>query len=715
VGFRLTNGYVINIGDASAISYIQFSFEKTLNGMSNGQIALDGIPISLQSEYDVEKEINIYKNGNLKFRGKIIDRNSLIGGGIVLTYQGIELDLADKKVTMSGRTKVWTATTDFTIMGDLLVGVTGWTLDVTFATATTVDSFRVSATESCWNGIIRLLTQTGKDIYVDQENKIIYFYDELTQPNKFAFVEGQNAKNISDLKSRSKAGKVIVYGKGDGDFQTKGSYGSSLPEHVVIDRNIISEGEANTRAEKEYNRINPQQHNYSLTPLIVPSDLTLGDAGTIDNNSAGINDTVHIVRIKYTVDGIGTEDILIQVTNPELRIARRSRAEMLAGREAGDLQNQSSMQGSGNTLTWGRGINAQSGAPLKLPFYIPSEFIENQAGIIDIKTMNLDYNLDGYNSQYGDAEFTGSDPQVQNSSADEGANVTGDSGDKGAAVYGNSSDENPDLDSGDSSYSWKGTTIGTDSDSSVSCSNGVWTTVCSVNTTNTDEKLSCDFYIKGVSGGAEDIQIRIKNSGELSTNDATYGVYVDGFRDDVFHQVEDIGCGYNDYNDAIYLQVKPKTGAITVGGYLRVYEIAHEHSYGDFRVEDHDHGDGSYMSATHSHGDGDYAAVDHDHGNGDYDINAADLNHITMEDDVTQSGTVNSTSINIKLYYLNGSSWVLKNSILNTGKTIDSKVDLTNGGVYPDVPGYWKVEIEPNSSSPDFAQAIININHNLEN
>jgi len=72
---------------------------------------------------------------------------------------------------------------------------------------------------------------------------------------------------------------------------------------------------------------------------------------------------------------------------------------------------------------------------------------------------------------------------------------------------------------------------------------------------------------------------------------------------------------------------------------------------------------------------------------------------------------IGSTS---RLKYWNGATWVNKHSILNTGKTLDTDVDISNGGTYPDAPGYWRVRVNPDSATADFIQGIVKIKHSLD-
>jgi hypothetical protein len=148
---------------------------------------------------------------------------------------------------------------------------------------------------------------------------------------------------------------------------------------------------------------------------------------------------------------------------------------------------------------------------------------------------------------------------------------------------------------------------------------------------------------------------------------------------------------------------------------LSISTFNHDHGDGTYNADSHPHADGTYAAASHPHADGTYAAASHSHPDGTYDINAADLNYISIGDDVGEAGSVNASSVNLYLDYWNGSSWVNKHSILATGNTIDSDVDITNGGTYPDAVGFWRVRVEPITASADFAQAIVRLKSAIDN
>jgi hypothetical protein len=282
----------------------------------------------------------------------------------------------------------------------LVTSVTGWTTNVTGSTAATLGSFRVSASDSVWNAIIRIVETTGKDIKIDQLNKVVYLYDKLNRPDIFSFVEGKNAIDINRKKSRSKAGKVIVFGKGDGENQIKGSYGTGVPVHVVIDKNIIKTAEATARATIEYNKLNPNPKSYTFNPIVPIDDLIIGDSGVISNTSAGINEAVDLVRYEISVNEKGIENLKIEVTNPDYRRASKNLAESQAKSDANYYASQSSMQGATNI--WGdtQAANASTTVPLKLTLYVPDN-VEDESATNRINKVLLSYKHSAYREDYG--------------------------------------------------------------------------------------------------------------------------------------------------------------------------------------------------------------------------------------------------------------------------------------------------------------------------
>jgi len=709
--------FVVQSGNATIINLPRFWYQRVLNGIRQFEIVTDGVASTLRAELAVGKVVKIYREGTLEFQGKIKVAEKFQGGGVIVTGLGQEKDMVDTKCPVdSGKeTKTWTSTNDDDIFTALIGEVSGWTADVSGSTAASLDSFRVSKSMSVWNGIKSLLKHTNKDIEIIDSSKTIKFLDAKGSSDVYTFNEGINCGDIAFREEELTATKVIVYGKGDGENQIIGSSGSGVPVLEIVDRNIITTTEANNRAAKELAVIQNNLKHYNFISIKPNLDLEVGDSVILNADSVGLhNASIDIVKITRGVNN-NSEELSLEVTNPELRIASRNAEEERSNSEMRSITGNSAMQGSGNLSQWGAGINANNSVSLKVNFEVSAAYFQDEAGNLRVSTMTLDYDVDKYNSQYGGATFSGSDPQVQNSSGSASPDVENNSGYTHPDVENNSGYAEPSV-TGDSGASWAGNNIGTSS-SVGSCPSGVWTTVASVDTTNTDKGLYASFYVAGVSGGPEDIQIKVENTGVLSANDAQYGSYHDGFRDDSFHEIHGIAAGPNDLNDAVRLRVFPFTGAIVIDAYLSIYERDHTHDDGSYAAVNHPHDDGTYAAVSHPHADGTYAAVSHPHADGTYDINAADIDHISIGDGVGEAGNVNASGIDIHLDFWNTGteSWDLdKHTIIGTGKTLDRNVDITNSGTYPDAVGYWRVRILTNHATPDFVQSILNIKHQID-
>ena len=223
--------------------------------------------------------------------------------------------------------------------------------------------------------------------------------------------------------------------------------------------------------------------------------------------------------------------------------------------------------------------------------------------------------------------------------------------------------------------------------------------------------------------------INLKNSGEITGTDSRFGIYQDGFRDESFTRIDGTYAGVDGTSDYVTVNVYPFTGAIVLDGYLKVYiadhthddgtyaAASHSHDDGTYAAASHTHDDGTYAAASHSHDDGTYNAANHGHPDGTYDINASDLDNISIGDDVGEAGTINASSVNIYLDFYNTgtSNWDNKHSIMATGVTMETDVDITNSGTYPDAAGFWRVRIEPITATADFAQAIVKIKNAVDN
>ena len=111
-----------------------------------------------------------------------------------------------------------------------------------------------------------------------------------------------------------------------------------------------------------------------------------------------------------------------------------------------------------------------------------------------------------------------------------------------------------------------------------------------------------------------------------------------------------------------------------------------------------------------------YVVSQHKHGNGDYktDLHKHD---VSVGDAVSDAGSLNCSNVTLYLEYWNTgtSNWDTKVTITpSPAATLDTDVDMTNSGTYPDAKGWWRIRILTNNSSPDLIQGICSVRHELD-
>lgn len=721
--------YIVKVTNGADVGTIEnqidmgFRYTDVLNNVNIAEIKISSLGSVKRGLIAMGAEVEISRNGTVEFKGLLDSIDTLDAGGENIHVSGKEIRLAQEKGAYVN--SPWKATASATIAAEIIA-------ESSYFSAGTVEAgvsidFRLSKTQSLWGGLGNLSTKTGQDIQIDYPNDEVDILDHRGSTTSVAVLnDGIQIKNIRVSTTYPRGNDVKVYGKGDGDGQiesddaqgqdasSKTTYGTI--REVIIDRSIISVSEANSRANLEVAKIKDPTKVYDFEVINPNAVITTGDVLTLNSQDKDLtNESVRVVGLERGIIG-NKEYLKLQVTNAAYSKLVLATNQALGRIQKDNVDATTYMQGSGNTNTWGQGINAKTDFPLKVGFFLPQSYIEDEAGNSNVKEFTVSYDIDPYNNQFGTASFDGTDPQVQNNSGNTQPDVENSSGSTEPDVEDNSGSTGPTV-TGNSGLNWSGTSIGSDSNTSVSCSSGSWTVVATVNTTNTGNSLYANFYVKGNSGGPEDIQVKIKNSGEITGTDSRFGVYQDGFRDDSFTRADAVSAGLNDLSDAITVEVYPFTGAIVVDAFLSVYESSHNHDDGTYAAASHLHSDGTYNAVNHNHADGTYNAANHGHPDGTYDVNAADIDNISIGDDVSEAGSVNAVSVNLYLDFYNTgtSTWDNKHSILATGLTIDTDVDISNSGTYPDAAGFWRVRVEPITVNADFAQATVKLRNAVDN
>ena len=707
-----------------------FAYTDNLNEINEANIKISSLGIVKQGLIVMGSEVQIKRNGNQEFYGVVDSIQTLEGGGFIIHVTGFEFWLAKENGTYAN--SPYTATASATIATEIIT-------ESNYFTAGTVEAgaaidFRANTQQSLWNSLSKVIKQTDQDIQIDYANFEVDILDHRGSASSVAtYNAGIQIRNVIIQTTYPIGNKVVVYGKGDGDNQiisgpahgvdagSQSTYG--VITKPVYDSSIMSQ----TAADKLADALVPQWKDptkiYDFNFINPNESVTTGDVITLNALDQGLtNEEVRIVGLERGQSGGGNEFLAAQVSNPAYKTLARKRNMILSEMAKEQRDSNIFMQGSGNFNSWGAGINAKTNFPLKVIFYLSANQIQDEAGNLRINSLTVDYDIDKFQQQYGTASYDGSDPQVQNNSDLTPPAVENNSGQTAPAVEDNSGQTQPDVINSSEAIAY-GATIGQDNNNGVTCNSGVWTTLASVRidlASVGSDRLIATYFVVGNSGGPEDIQIGVRNT-NMSTGIGPFGntidgVYSDGFRDDSFFIRSEAGVGVGGGSvEFVELEVYPFTGTIVLDGGITVKKATHSHGAGSYDADNHLHDEGTYNAINHLHDEGNYNAINHLHANGLYDINAADINNISIGDDVGIAEFLNSSSVNLYLDFWNGSAWIEKHSILNTGVTLDTDVDITDGGTYPDAVGYWRVRFEPITATSDFAQGIVKLKNTIDN
>lgn len=689
---------------------IGFNYSKKLNEVNEGKFDYSSTTPLLRTLTKLGGYVIVYKNGSIDFVGKIIGNAKLDGGGISIRTQGWESNMSNDSGIYPN--SPYSSTPSSTIATEII--------NESPASLGTIDSgitmdFRIAESTTYHSALENLRKKTAQDIWYDYSaypNVTANLVDHQgSTTSKYTFNDGMDINNLDYSTSKPKGNKILVYGKGDGNNQIKSEY----PAHgydsasqtaygpilyIERDSTIVSVKEANQLADKIITAYKDPIKYYWFEINNPNTEISEGDVITLNSADKDLDsEEVRVSGIQRTVGG-SSEILSVQVTNKENSELLTKRDKLIGKIQANQSNSDTYMQGTTNVLTFSQMINANSSAPLRIKSYLPEDFIKDEVGNLRVNSFTIDYDVDPFRKGVGNATQQNVAPSVNGNSGSTQPGVSGSSSSTEPGVYGNSGDLS----------TWE--YVGGSSTSTYTCYSGQWTTVAAVYPGGNylNQSLSANIWVLGNSGGAEDIEIRIGNDhvygyiepGVSGSGGTVWATYCDSFRDTSMVYSGDVGCGgVGSSSDRIFVQVKPFTGSITLDCGMGLSTVKHSHGDGSYYANNHSHGDGSYYTDNHGHTDGSYYAGSHNHS-------------VSIGDGISDSGSTNATSVDIHLDWWNGSSWVEKYSILNTGKTLDYNLDLSNQGVYPDAPGFWQTRIYSNSTNPDLIQGVIKCKHEMD-
>lgn len=672
--------------DQTLINDVNFEYFISLNEVSKAEIVLAGNN-SLQSGLlTVGNYLNIYRNGNLDFRGKINLRGNQEGNSIKLVLRGEEEEYVKKNCDTSvlGTKGVWTDIVSDYIFEDLISQ--GVKYSVGHIDAGVEQDFKISNSTSLWTAIANLADQTTQEIYVDYDNQQISIYDYLGSENVDFLNLGADFETMVFQEEEAQAKKVIVYGKGDGDTQVIGSATASDYTEgednvlTLTDSTIISEDAANKIATAKLNSIKQNIKTYEIPISNSQKDYSLGDTLTINAPAfLLVDELVRIVGIRRGRKG-GKEYLNIEITNAENSKIVKSSKQKISQIQRQNKESSSYMQGSGNVLTFGpTALNAKNGAPMTFFFNLAESFIKDETGKLRINSFTVDYDLDPTDSTVDYAGTLSEDLDIDGTTVDDSPPVIGETASEN--LWKNIDPNGSSVVANLSADSWHNNVRSSDKFDGRDYSLIIVELTLTCNTTlGFGHTLDMRLQI----GGSTQVIDYFANFGFSDFENALIKNYlIRSINEDDVDIDLDFRCSAD-------VQI---TAAIDVYGFS----------------SDHTHAAGSSLDAEeHGHSAGTPS-------NGIY-VSANDFNSIfSIGDGDGGSGSVNSSSVDIYIDWWNGSAWINKHAIFNTNKTLDYGVDVSDNNKYPDVSGFWRVRIEPNSSSYDLVIGSATIKHYMDN
>jgi hypothetical protein len=672
------SSFIVNATNTSGetgtiIPDVSFHYYDSLNEINEANIKISGSSSTKRSLIEIGTTIKIYRDGVLAFYGLVRNVDYFDGGGMSINLDGYEKWLALESGSYAG--SPYASTASATIFSAIIGESTKFTAG-TIEAGTSVD-FRIYQSDSLWNAISNLTTATQQDISIDYTALTVGILDHKGSSTSVGtFNSGIQIGDVRVTQAYPTGNKILVYGKGDGDNQIKSEYPShgydaasqtsyGVLKKVINDPKITSVAQANIVADAELAKYKSPIKNYDFNVFNPNNSIVSGDVITLNATDQGLsNEEVRVVKVERGMEG-KVEVCSLEVTNKEYSQTLKDSSKKISEQEKLARDKETYMQGTTNILTFSQMINAKSTAPLRILAYLPSDFIEDEVGNLRVNSFTLDYDVDPYRRDVGTATETNVAPVVEDDSENTGGDyVTGSSGTMTEMTY-----------------------LGQDLNYSESCASGDYTTMLEFTpgVGNVDQDLFIQFGLSVDSGGPEDVVIMSSGGTHLKAMSWDSDSF-DGFGMSAY-----LPGGVGSSTEKVVVIVYPITGAITLSGGLYVYKLSHNHGIGTYASVDHVHGPGGYNSVSHNHG-------------------------VEVGDAVSDSALLNATSVDIYLDFWNTgtSTWDNKYSILNTGKTLDYDVDISNSGVYPDAPGYWRVRIYTNDTDPDLVQGIIKVKHELD-
>jgi len=688
----------------------EFYYTDRLNDVNEASLKFSGTDAIDRGLIVSGSEVQIKRDGVVEFKGVVDLIHNLEIGSIILHVSGYETWLGKENGTFAN--SPWNNTASATVFGDVIGDSTKFSAGTVDA-GTSID-FRANKSQSIWNALISGLQQTGQEIQIDYVNDEV---DILNARGSASVVASLNdGLEIRDLRVTTgpvQGNHIIVYGKGDGDNQAFGededatsiaTYGRI--KKTIIDPTLMTDASCGLVATTELGVLKDPSELYEFK-LVFDIPVSVGDHVYL--NSSAHDLSIKEVRVISVVRGMrgGDEYVKVQVSNVAHSRAVRTKDQVIAAIEKKQRDIKAFMQGNTATSEWSKGLNAKTNFPMAIPFLIDPNTMVDETGTLRVLSLTVDYEVSKYKRQYGSTSYSAGDVALKAGtvSTDGESTLTGSTDSTVPTISGTT-----DVDSAPA-YNEFGNFLS--SSFTINIVSATKYTI-SPNSSNTSGMFICISLYRPLLTDFQSLSITID-----STTGNTYGpfdVFVIG--SDARNSGSPTGEGIAFWSMYIPEDTQLEDYDIKVKSSL-TFGNTSENSW--FITVNwitwlpHNHNDGSLAVGSHTHGSTGITDIGHGHGPGTYAVPAEDFDGITIGDDVGLAGSVNASEVNLYLDFWNGSSWVNKFDIPNTGNTLDTGVDISLAGVYPDSSGLWRVRIEPVTATPDFVEGIVKVKYQTDN
>ncbi|MFW6377138.1 MAG: phage tail protein, partial [bacterium] len=478
---------------------------------------------------------------------------------------------------------------------------------------------------------------------------------------------------------------------------------------TLIDKSLKNKQTMELIASNELlNRMEPLV-KYKFTPadpLESASTYKLGDLVTITDKFSGTSGDFRIQEITYNSD-YGLFSLEYTCSNKNEKFM-----DKMGDNQDKTDTNASNAQGNADVMTFSDMINSNNTASLKLKGHIPSSHIVDSDGLnTRVKSFVLDYDVDEFRSTAGSATEDDMAPGLSEGSTD---NHKHDVDDSGHEHPGGSTDNHKhDAEDGGHTHTTDSTVSGATSpeeqateSSDYNYSYGIgesWTDINCFSDSNLTDYPFAMFWVtfKNDGSSTEVLKLRVQKRSQCGS---TYSVYEE--------YPSSSGFAYNVQpgDTATFVVIIPNPspalalqGSCTSGtfDYLDLGQ-----GYQGFGRHTHDIDvggtDTDYASISETdknpalNVNSDSALISENNKSPNLTGNAESHNHnVSIGDNISDAGVINASQVSIYVdwYDADAGSWTNKHSILDTGKTLDTDVDISNGGTLPDAGGLWRVRI----------------------